>query len=90
MSAADAEDDYGAYHDDLQKIRLSPSFPTTQMEAETLVHEMLHGAWEVAGLHDGDSEEKVVTALSKQLCSIIQANPQLIAWLQDSLKTEGT
>lgn len=88
LGAVEADKAYGAYYSETHSIKLRPSFATKQLHAETLFHEILHAAWDFAGLNPKDGEEKIVSALSKQLCAVIQQNPELIAWLMEALKTE--
>lgn len=57
-----------------------------QKAANTLLHEALHAAWDVADLADSDLEEKAVTGLSNVLTQIWRDNPELIAFMSDSLK----
>ncbi len=85
LSAVEGDKSYGAYYLETQQIKLRPSFATKQLHAETLFHETLHAAWDIADLSPKDGEEKIVAALSKQLCAIIQSNPGLIEWLTENL-----
>ena len=54
-----------------------------QRKAETLFHEVLHGAYELAGLNhiEEPSEEQVVNGLSYQLVQILRDNPNLVAYV---------
>lgn len=54
--------------------------------ANTLLHEILHGCYEMGGLKDNDPEEKVVTVLSNQLCQVIKNNPAIIEFIVSGLK----
>jgi hypothetical protein len=53
---------------------------------DTLLHEVLHAAWSVAGLNSKDGEERVVTALAHQLTQIWRDNPDLVAYLSEALR----
>lgn len=48
--------------------------------ANTLLHEVLHCAYQVGAAEDGD-EEKIVTIMANQLTQIIQDNPKLWKWI---------
>lgn len=48
--------------------------------ADTLLHELLHAAWYVAGITEFTSkqEERVVGALSPLLLDVLRRNPKLV------------
>lgn len=48
--------------------------------ADSLIHEILHGAWQVAGLPRKD-EEHCVTLLAHQLTQVWRDNPQFVAFI---------
>lgn len=56
-------------------------------KAEVLVHEILHGMWDSAGLHCGSDpeEEHVVSALAYQFLQVWRDNPELLAFLTATL-----
>jgi hypothetical protein len=54
--------------------------------ADTLVHEVLHAAWSVAGLSVKDGEERIVTQLAHLLTQVIRDNPDLVAYLSEALR----
>lgn len=56
--------------------------------AETLLHELLHIAWESGHLDAAvghDTEEKVVGTLSKIMATIMHDNPDLFKWIIKSV-----
>lgn len=58
-----------------------------QKEAETLLHEILHGILDAtASQETKDGEEALVNRLASGLTSVIRDNPELIDFLQESLK----
>lgn len=58
-----------------------------QKQAEVLLHEVFHAAWNAGGL-DGitksPSEEEVVVAFGIQFLGVIRENPDLMAWVQSA------
>jgi hypothetical protein len=55
-----------------------------QKMAEVLLHEVVHGCFDGAGLRVdlGPHEENIVNGLGYQLLQVIRDNPKLIAFLQ--------
>lgn len=53
--------------------------------ASTLLHEILHGCFDVAGIDEADSEERTVTQLSNILTQVLRDNPHLVAYLGHAL-----
>ena len=66
-------------------ISMRDVFETDQQEAETFLHELLHAAFSVAGIHDKDSHERTVAALSTTLAGVIRDNPKIVDWLKEKL-----
>lgn len=56
-----------------------------QKAAESLLHEVLHAAFDIAGIEDKGEEERVVTALSLALCQIWRDNPGFVAFISGNL-----
>src|SRR5271169_6288999 len=51
-------------------------------QKQTLMHEVIHAAWDEAQLDGGKhDEEKIATFLGPMLTRVIRDNPSLIAWL---------
>lgn len=65
-------------------IRVDTSYGPVQA-AETLIHEVLHGCFHVAGIDDSDAEERTVTHLSSQLTQVFRDNPDVMAYLRSAL-----
>lgn len=57
-----------------------------QETANTLLHEVLHGCYQQAELRADDSEERIVSALSNQLCQVFRDNPKFVSWLTKGVK----
>lgn len=56
--------------------------------ANTLLHEILHAAWEMGDLADGCAEEKIVNVLANQLTAIWRDNPEFVAFMNDALSID--
>ena len=59
-----------------------------KQQACTLLHEVLHAVFAEMGMHNSpikDGEEYIVECFSNGLIQIIRDNPELIAFLQESL-----
>lgn len=56
---------------------------STEDTAETLIHEVLHAAWHVAHLEEGDKEERIVASLSSVLAQVLHDNPDFQSYLAD-------
>lgn len=57
--------------------------------ANTLIHEILHAAWDIGDMPGKVDEEKVVTVLANQLSQVWRDNPGLVAYLTDALGNQG-
>lgn len=64
-----------------------------QKQAHTILHEILHGVWSTADLarknEDPEVEEFYVTNLATALCDLIRNNPEVIAWISQTLAGPG-
>lgn len=63
-----------------QVIRVDPERPESGV-AETLMHETLHGIWDVSGLRAAgcdDDEEQIVTTFAPWLVLVLRDNPKLV------------
>ena len=75
----------GTFSDTTLTISIRDVFATKQQEAETFLHELIHGIFSVAGIHDRDTHERTVALLSTCLAQVIRDNPKLIDILQEKL-----
>lgn len=56
-----------------------------QVQAEVLMHEVIHAAYSNAALQKDDDEERLVEALGNQLTQVWRDNPDLVAFMSASL-----
>ncbi len=75
---------YGRHSAFLNRIEVRADVKPFE-RADTLLHEVLHGVWQMADLPKKD-EERCVTLISRGLTQVIRDNPHLIAYLQDALQ----
>lgn len=56
------------------------------VQAETLLHEILHACWDQTALRDFDEgvQESVIAGLSPLLFGVLRANPKLVKALTDA------
>ena len=75
----------GTYSETSMAISLRDTFPSDQQMAETILHELLHAMFSVAGIQDKDSHERTVSLLSTCMAQVIRDNRKLTDWLQERL-----
>lgn len=73
--------DHGTFDAARQEMALCGDFPTTVMECETLLHEVMHAIYWAYGIKQGDDEERTVTAMTVGLMQVWRDNPKLIDWI---------
>ena len=83
MPAEDRSEIHGRISLDRGLIMLDPTIPADN-QAETLMHEILHGVWYAYNLEDGLKEEAVVTALGTGLMAVFVDNPDLMKVMMDA------
>ena len=76
----DKEDYIGDHHCDQQIIRIDPRY-AEETQKNTLIHECLHALFDYACLEEGDTEERIVTALAYGLQALYHDNPKLKDYL---------
>ena len=57
-------------------------------ERETILHELLHGAWNMTTLdriYDADMEENILYSLSPLIVGLLRDNPPLVRYLLEKL-----
>ena len=73
-------DNKGETYIDRLIIRVDGDLPPALIR-ETLLHEVMHAAWNMVGLHraglTNEQEEQVITALSPALTEVWRNNPEL-------------
>ena len=65
-------------------IRIIQDLPVSQI-ANTLLHEVLHACYHVAGLEDTDEEERIVTCLANVYLNVMIDNPEYNKFMQRCL-----
>ncbi len=86
LDPSDAEKNYGLFHSEKMEIHLRKEFSSAQQAADTLLHEVLHAVWHIAGLSHKDGEERLVATLATQICAVVRQNPDIVRFLQKALK----
>lgn len=83
-----ADEDLGGFSSYYQRLVVSDDNKVRPFViASTLVHELLHAAWSVANLKDGDKEEDVVTAFEAAIVGFVTdpRNEEIISWITEYL-----
>ena len=75
----------GMFSETRQSILMRESYPNSQQEAETLLHELLHAVYATYGVRAKDPEERTISQMSIGMASVIRDNPDLIEWLKEKL-----
>ncbi len=86
LDPSDAEKNYGLFHSEKMEIHLRKEFSCPQQAADTLLHEILHAVWHIAGMNHKDGEERLVATLATQICAVVRQNPEIVKFLQMALK----
>jgi len=66
-----------------QEITVQKAAP--QIEANTLLHEILHAVADGMSLTDDSSEEEFVSRLATGMCAVWRDNPKVWAWWQQQV-----
>lgn len=70
------------------------SYLSPQDQAETVLHEVLHGCYPSFDMPEtvgsDDVEELVVSTLAANLSQVIRDNPKLVSWLRTALRRKNT
>lgn len=86
MDETDARANYGSFSAEHHEIRLRPTFANRRQWAETLLHEIHHGIWEVQGINSKDGEERIVRATAIGWSCVFRDNQALMAEILKALK----
>src|SRR5688500_17816271 len=76
-------DEMGEYQGDLQRISINPE-QGQDAKADSLLHEVLHACFYIAGFRKDfpePKEERLVSALSSLLLDSLRRNPELVTYL---------
>ena len=82
----DRDSNFGAFWSGRQMIGMRDQFPNGALEAETLLHELLHAIYWAMGIRPKDTEERIIGLMSTGLAMAIRDNPKLFQWLSEALK----
>ena len=85
LEGGEREKCLGMFSEEHMTIKIRESFTSKHIEAETLLHEVLHSVYAIMGVQQKDPEEKVVRQISTGMAMVIRDNPKLIAWLKERL-----
>jgi hypothetical protein len=77
----------GDYLSSRLRIRVDNDLPAT-IQAETLIHELIHAMYDAHGWENAMTEEQVCEALGRGLAQLFQANPEIYAVIDKAL-TKG-
>ena len=88
LDPSESEHHYGMFNSQKMEIRLCKEFSSPVRAADTLLHEVIHSIFHIANITTAnpEDEERLVTSLSTQICAVVRQNPDLIKYLQESLK----
>jgi len=78
--------DLGNYAYDKHEIRLLDSYVNKKLEAEVLLHEVLHAVYSIYNIKDDDREERIVSIMATGLAQVLRDNRPFADWLRGSLK----
>lgn len=78
-------EDFGGFCMSSQEITVLNEFGSGTLAVDTLIHEMLHGAWAINGLPEHSTEELIVANLATALTQIFRDHPELVVWIQTTL-----
>lgn len=81
---AEAEGNYGWHSGLLCEIQVRTDGIAQPEVADSLIHEVLHAAYQLGGLKFDDSEERIVTVLA-QLTQVWRDNSAFVAFMTESL-----
>lgn len=86
LPPADARNNYGTFVPADQAIRLQREYVSGSMAADTVLHEILHAIFSVGTVQVKQGEEHIVSVVATYLTQVIRDNPELIAWMQETVK----
>ncbi len=78
-------DDFGALEMCKLEMRLCDHYAGGSLAVDTALHEVLHAIWHVS-LKETQAEESIVSTIASQLTQVIRDNPELIAWMQETVR----
>jgi hypothetical protein len=95
LEPKELEVEYGRYggFDGKHTLFLTTTDVPAWDQADTLIHEYLHGVASTLGLfknmnHEMHHEERIVHAFSTAISELIHRNPDVLTWLTEKLGTD--
>lgn len=85
LTVEESEKCLGVFHKNEMRMGLADKYATKQLEAQIVLHELLHAIYDVMGIHAKDGEERTVGQMSQGLAQVMRDNPKLIEWLRKQL-----
>lgn len=86
MSKSDADKLYGLFVPTEKAIKLNNEYCTGSEAVETVLHEMIHAIFNVSKLEAKHGEERIAGTVGVYLAQVFRDNPELIAWMQQTVK----
>lgn len=86
LTGADAKKNFGTFDPSTQEICLKDKYPSGSQAVDTVLHEVLHAIFSVGGVEPKQGEEHIVLVLGTFMTQVIRDNPELIAWMQKTVK----
>ena len=84
----DDANSYGSLDFENHTITLRHKYKSAHMEADTVLHEVLHAAWFTSNLKAKDDEERIVSGLATALTQVMRDNPKLFQALARMVKAK--
>ena len=76
---------YGHYASTEHTIRINGELSPIKM-LNTLMHEVFHACYDIAGLSDEDEEERIVTLMANACTQVVRDNPDYNRFVQQCIK----
>jgi antirestriction protein ArdC len=86
MEPSQAKGHYGFYDGELHQIQLRAQFANPKQWAETLLHEIGHGIFDVYGINPKDGEERIVRQFAIGQSQVMRDNQALFMEMLKALK----
>lgn len=76
----------GSFQDKLGLIEIDPD-TLPQVQADTLIHELLHAFWQTRGWPQRMTEEQICTKIGGAFATLIRDNPAMCEALECALRS---
>jgi hypothetical protein len=77
---------YGECSTQEQKLRICREMSSCEKLVDTVLHEVLHAIFWAYSIEDGFNEEQTVTRISTAFLSLFRDNPELLLWVNETLR----